>query len=143
MIDDSESAAKKAWDFREYWENSAALCSSIMVYNTGRSIGQLTGLLEHRQECMVTPDAIITAVGTKIFLLNRRITRKTAHREAWCALCLLLLHAHLGPSVLKGKTRVAVQGGGSWLEQAARRGLELEGRPRGGLEVHWRPSPLA
>jgi hypothetical protein len=85
MIEDSDTACKAAWDFREYWENSAALCSSIMVYNTGRSIGQLTGLLEHRKDCMVMPDAIITAVGTKIFLLNRRCTRPTAHVDAWCA----------------------------------------------------------
>lgn len=85
MIDDSDDAARAAADFRDYWENTAALCSSIMVYNTGRSIGQLTGLLNHRRDCMVVPDAIITAVGTKVFLLNRKVTRPAADPDAWCA----------------------------------------------------------
>jgi hypothetical protein len=85
MIDDNELSLRCAWDFREYWENTAALCSSILVYNTGRSIGQLTGLMDQRKDCMVVPDAIITAVGTKVFLLNRKFTRQTANRGAWCA----------------------------------------------------------
>jgi hypothetical protein len=63
MIDDSDEGIRFAQDFREYWENTATLCSSILVYNTGRSIGQLTGLLEYRKGTMAVPDAIITAVG--------------------------------------------------------------------------------
>lgn len=84
MIDDSHEGIRYAEDFREYWENSATLCSSILVYNTGRSIGQLTGLLDHRKGVMAVPDAIITAVGTKVFLLNRRATRVTANADSWC-----------------------------------------------------------
>lgn len=86
MIDDSDEGIRFAEDFRDYWENSATLCSSILVYNTGRSIGQLTGLLDHRKGVMAVPDAIITAVGTKVFLLNRRATRVTANADSWCAL---------------------------------------------------------
>ena len=84
MIEDNGRACAAANDFREYWENSAALCSSVMVYNTGRSIGQLTGLLEARRDCMVMPDAIITAVGTKVHLPSKRVTRATATRNDWC-----------------------------------------------------------
>lgn len=84
MIDDNELSRRCAWDFREYWENTAALCSSILVYNTGRSVGQVTGLMEHQRDCMAVPNAIITAVGTKIFLLNRKCTRQTANSAAWC-----------------------------------------------------------
>lgn len=83
MIDDSHEGIQYAEDFREYWENSATLRGSILVYNTGRSIGQLTGLLEHRKGSMAVPDAIITAVGTKVFLLNRKATRVTADSESW------------------------------------------------------------
>ena len=31
---------RATWQFREYWDNSAALASSVLVFNTGRSIGQ-------------------------------------------------------------------------------------------------------
>lgn len=85
MIDEDDFAVQCAKDFRSYWENSAALCSSILVYNTGRSIGQLTGLLEYREGSMTVPDAIITAVGTKVFLLNRRAVRSKADSGSWCA----------------------------------------------------------
>lgn len=87
MIDDSHEGIQYAEDFREYWENSATLRGSILVYNTGRSIGQLTGLLEHRKGSMAVPDAIITAVGTKVFLLNRKATRVTADSDSWCVVC--------------------------------------------------------
>lgn len=85
MIEDNGHTCATACAFRDYWESTATLCSSIMVYNTGRSIGQLTGLLESRSDCMVVPDAIITAVGTKVFLLNQRKTRSTARGDSWCA----------------------------------------------------------
>lgn len=84
MIDEDDFAVQCAKDFREYWENTATLCSSILVYNTGRSIGQLTGLLEYRQGSMTVPDAIITAVGTKVFLLNRKAVRSKANSGSWC-----------------------------------------------------------
>eukprot|EP00892_Ulva_mutabilis_P007092 jgi/Ulvmu1/4755/UM020_0040.1 len=83
MIDEDDFAVQCAKDFRQYWETSATLCSSILVYNTGRSIGQLTGLLEYRQGSMTVPDAIITAVGTKVFLLNRRAVRSKADSGSW------------------------------------------------------------
>jgi len=83
MIDEDDFSVQCAKDFRQYWENSATLCSSILVYNTGRSIGQLTGLLEYRQGSMTVPDAIITAVGTKVFLLSRKAVRSQADSGSW------------------------------------------------------------
>jgi sucrose-6F-phosphate phosphohydrolase len=57
--------------FAKYWEDRAALTGSFLVFNTGRSFGQVLGLLEHMKGTLPIPDAIITAVGTKIFLLDR------------------------------------------------------------------------
>jgi sucrose-6F-phosphate phosphohydrolase len=70
--------------FGRYWEDRAALTGSFLVYNTGRSLGQVIGLLQHLQGVLPVPDAIITAVGTKIFLLDReRGHRGTASGEGW------------------------------------------------------------
>lgn len=70
--------------FGKYWEDRAALTGSFLVYNTGRSLGQVIGLLQHMQGVLPIPDAIITAVGTKIFLLDReRGHRGTASGEGW------------------------------------------------------------
>ena len=100
MIDEDDFSVQCAKDFRQYWENSATLCSSILVYNTGRSIGQLTGLLEYRQGSMTVPDAIITAVGTKVFLLNRKAVRSKADSSSWyekvfeCVPCIARCSVH-------------------------------------------------
>lgn len=83
MIDETAEADAAAADFQRYWESVASLCSSVLVYNTGRSIGQLTGLLEYKRHCMTVPDVVITAVGTKIFMLNRKVTRQAAETDAW------------------------------------------------------------
>ena len=85
MIEDNGVACAAAGDLRDYWENTRALTASVMVYNTGRSIGQVTGLLEARKDCMVLPDVIITAVGTKVFLLGKRVPRALARADSWCA----------------------------------------------------------
>ncbi|KAK3277093.1 hypothetical protein CYMTET_14875, partial [Cymbomonas tetramitiformis] len=54
--------------FKTYWEDSAALSGSVLVYNTGRSIGQVVSLLEEEKQGFIAiPDVVITAVGTKIF----------------------------------------------------------------------------
>ena len=57
--------------FAKYWEERASLTGSFLVYNTGRSLGQVTGLLESMEGILPIPDALITAVGTKIYLLDR------------------------------------------------------------------------
>ena len=49
----------------QYWEDHAALCGSVLVFNTGRSLGQIRALLDEKR-MLAVPDALITAVGTKV-----------------------------------------------------------------------------
>ena len=65
VSDDAESDAAMR-DFAHYWETNAALCDSILVYNTGRSLGQFTHLLQEKGRALALPDVVITAVGTKV-----------------------------------------------------------------------------
>jgi hypothetical protein len=52
--------------FRTYWEEVAALGDSVLVYNTGRSVGQVAQLFREKAGRLAVPDALITAVGTKV-----------------------------------------------------------------------------
>ncbi len=45
-----------------------APAGGVLVYNTGRSIGMVEGLLAKKAHVMPWPAAVITAVGTKVFL---------------------------------------------------------------------------
>jgi len=53
--------------FQAYWESNQALAGSLLVYNTGRSLGQFTGLLKNCGGRVAVPDVLITAVGTKVW----------------------------------------------------------------------------
>lgn len=70
--DDAATAA-----FSRYWEGTAALCGSKLVYNTGRSIGSFLKLFEDKGGRLAMPDVIITAVGTKIFLNDDKDSRRS------------------------------------------------------------------
>jgi len=84
LVGDGIHADQKTSDFGAYWEDNAALVGSVLVYNTGRSLGQFQGLLEAKGGALPVPDALITAVGTKIFLLDREGgTRGTASGHSW------------------------------------------------------------
>ena len=84
LVGDGQEADAKTFDFGTYWEDNAALVGSVLVYNTGRSLGQFQGLLQDKGGALPVPDALITAVGTKIFLLDREGgTRGTASGLAW------------------------------------------------------------
>ncbi|KAH7618839.1 putative sucrose-phosphatase 1 [Nannochloris sp. 'desiccata'] len=84
LVGDGADADQKTSDFGAYWEDNAALVGSVLVYNTGRSLGQFQGLLEAKGGALPVPDALITAVGTKIFLLDREGgTRGTASGLSW------------------------------------------------------------
>lgn len=48
-----------------YRESNAALARSVLVFNTGRSKGQLIWLLKEKP-MLAVPDVLITAVGTKV-----------------------------------------------------------------------------
>lgn len=63
---ESPEADRASWEFTNYWENNAALCGSVLVYNTGRSLGQFSFLLQEKMGQLAVPDVIITAVGTKV-----------------------------------------------------------------------------
>jgi len=84
LVGDGDDADQKTRNFGAYWEDNAALVGSVLVYNTGRSLGQFQGLLEAKGGALPVPDALITAVGTKIFLLDREGgTRGTASGLSW------------------------------------------------------------
>ncbi|KAF8054588.1 SPP2 [Scenedesmus sp. PABB004] len=74
MVNESGDKGTQFWmdartkEFQEYWESSAALARSVLVYNTGRSKGQLIWLLKEKP-MLAVPDVLITAVGTKIWYL--------------------------------------------------------------------------
>eukprot|EP00873_Tetraselmis_striata_P021949 jgi/Tetstr1/442213/TSEL_030360.t1 len=75
--------------FRVYWEDNAALANSTLVYNTGRSVGAVMGLLDEKQGKLAMPDVLITAVGTKVWLLDEVRSNATGKKwredEVWAA----------------------------------------------------------
>ncbi|KAG1676847.1 hypothetical protein FOA52_010356 [Chlamydomonas sp. UWO 241] len=68
--------------FRGYWENSQALAGSVLVYNTGRSLGQFTGLLKNCDGRVAVPDVLVTAVGTKVWKRNLQLSDRFGLLEA-------------------------------------------------------------
>lgn len=84
LVGEGPEADAKTLDFGTYWEDNAALVGSVLVYNTGRSLGGFQGLLQEKGGALPVPDALITAVGTKIFLLDREGgTRGNASGLSW------------------------------------------------------------
>ncbi|KAF5835213.1 sucrose-6F-phosphate phosphohydrolase-domain-containing protein [Dunaliella salina] len=68
--------------FKEYWENAAVLGGSILVYNTGRSLGSVRELLRSQPQ-VAEPDAVISAVGTKVFLNMDEAGRGRTSGDGW------------------------------------------------------------
>lgn len=66
MVGETAEADAATQSFRDYWEDSAALAGSVLVYNTGRSLGQFVSLLQQKGGALPVPDVLITAVGTKV-----------------------------------------------------------------------------
>ncbi|KAF6261522.1 sucrose-6F-phosphate phosphohydrolase-domain-containing protein [Scenedesmus sp. NREL 46B-D3] len=70
MVNEHSDKQEQFWmdsrtkEFQEYWESNAALARSVLVFNTGRSKGQLIWLLKEKP-MLAVPDVLITAVGTK------------------------------------------------------------------------------
>jgi hypothetical protein len=84
MVGEGEEADACTRDFAAYWEDNAALAGGVLVYNTGRSLGQFQGLLEWKAGALPVPDVLITAVGTKVWRLDAAGgTRGTATGLAW------------------------------------------------------------
>ncbi|KAA6421813.1 MAG: hypothetical protein FRX49_08132 [Trebouxia sp. A1-2] len=70
MVGNGHEADAMTYNFKQYWEDNAALRNSVLVYNTGRSLGQFTSLYQEKAGALALPNVLITAVGTKIFLLD-------------------------------------------------------------------------
>ena len=66
MVGEGEAADTATREFRDYWESNAALAGSVLVYNTGRSLGQFNSLMQEKAGALAVPDVLITAVGTKV-----------------------------------------------------------------------------
>jgi len=68
--------------FRDYWESGPALAGSILVFNTGRSLGQVKELLRTQPD-VAQPDAMIVAVGTKVFINLEEVGRGKTTGSGW------------------------------------------------------------
>ncbi len=66
MVGEGPAADAATQRFCDYWEDTASLAGSVLVYNTGRSLGQFTGLWAEKRGALALPDVLITAVGTKV-----------------------------------------------------------------------------
>lgn len=66
MVGEDGEADAGTGAFCQYWEESAALSGGVLVYNTGRSLGQFQSLWQEKQGLLALPDVLITAVGTKV-----------------------------------------------------------------------------
>ena len=66
MVGTSQEADAMTRSFTQYWEDAAVLRNSVLVYNTGRSLGQFTSLYEEKAGALALPNVLITAVGTKV-----------------------------------------------------------------------------
>ncbi len=70
MVGNGHEADAMTHNFKQYWEDNAALRNSVLVYNTGRSLGQFTSLYQEKAGALALPNVLITAVGTKVHLLS-------------------------------------------------------------------------
>lgn len=68
MVGNGHEADAMTYNFKQYWEDNAALRNSVLVYNTGRSLGQFTSLYQEKAGALALPNVLITAVGTKVHL---------------------------------------------------------------------------
>lgn len=66
MVGEGTEADAATSEFCAYWEDNAALSGGVLVYNTGRSLGQFMGLWQSKKGALSLPDVLITAVGTKV-----------------------------------------------------------------------------
>lgn len=86
MVNEAADPKAQFWmdartkEFQHYWESSAALARSVLVYNTGRSKGQLIWLLKEKP-MLAVPDVLITAVGTKVWYLPDNVRAFTDPTE--------------------------------------------------------------
>ncbi len=80
MVGDGAEADAATLEFCTYWEDNAALSGGVLVYNTGRSLGQFLGLWQSKAGALALPDVLITAVGTKVIFAGHMSQAPT---QAW------------------------------------------------------------
>ena len=66
MVGNGAEADSMTSRFTQFWEDNAVLRNSVLVYNTGRSLGQFTSLYQEKANALALPNVLITAVGTKV-----------------------------------------------------------------------------
>ncbi len=72
--DDAKTAA-----FSEVWHDRTSFPpGSVLVYSTGRSLQSFMELITEKKDVMAIPDALICAVGTKIY---KRLDTTTEKRN--------------------------------------------------------------
>lgn len=82
MVGNGPEADSMTRRFTQFWEDNAVLRNSVLVYNTGRSLGQFTSLYHEKADALALPNVLITAVGTKVSLHTTLCTTKHAQLEA-------------------------------------------------------------
>lgn len=60
-----DDAATEA--FTSFWHKVAPMTGSKLVYSTGRTLDSFLSLASEKGSIFATPDALICAVGTKIY----------------------------------------------------------------------------
>ena len=63
MVGDDEAGK----EFAQLWQRRHAPAGGVLAYSTGRSLAQYESLAEERGEALLRPDALITAVGTRVY----------------------------------------------------------------------------
>ena len=89
MVGNGPEADSMTHQFTQFWENNAVLRNSVLVYNTGRSLGQFTSLYQEKAGALALPNVLITAVGTKVSFFHFLISAHTCNTCA-CSLVLIL-----------------------------------------------------
>lgn len=143
MVGDDASTAA----FKEAWLSQHVLRGSALVYSTGRTLPQFLQLLEEKQDVLLPPDVLVSAVGTKIYLVNREgewvEDLHWSHRldQDWDAAAVrevayaLLVHlgqdrAHFRPAVELNEHKITMGVRDDGVEEAVRflqEGIKKEG----------------
>lgn len=113
MVGNGHEADAMTQNFKQYWEDNAALRNSVLVYNTGRSLGQFTSLYQEKAGALALPNVLITAVGTKVHLFSAPFCSSIhssllswpatlythQHQRLFCTTCLPVHVCHLCESL--------------------------------------------
>lgn len=79
--------------FKQYWQTQAVLRDCRLVYSSGRTLVQYLELAQEKQGLLAQPDALISAVGTRVY--NYDSAGEWEEDAAWTVRCPppLLIHS--------------------------------------------------